>query len=152
MIVEVIEVAPPPSRGRLAAIGGASTAVGRVLADCVIAGIKLAEFTMMQWRWGFRLSLLLGVWPALTLLAVLPWWVGGLQGGVPGAREGGPARPQAAPPAAHAARRPLTPPPPAPGCSTRRARCCSAGASRRRARRCRHCGGSFRTSGTSSNP
>ncbi|GBF90054.1 hypothetical protein Rsub_02762 [Raphidocelis subcapitata] len=73
MTIEVIEIVVAPYRGRLATIGGIAMTFGWLLADCVAYGIRVAEWHVAQWRWGFRLSLLLGLWPALMLLAVVPW-------------------------------------------------------------------------------
>jgi hypothetical protein len=51
-------------------------ASGWTLADSVIYGLHEAEARFEQWRSGFRMSLLLALWPSLMLLVVLPWWVG----------------------------------------------------------------------------
>jgi hypothetical protein len=76
MLIEVIEILPPAARGRCAALVGVATAIGFLMADAVVYGIKITEWELVPlWRWGFRLSLLLGLWPALMVLAVLPWCV-----------------------------------------------------------------------------
>ncbi|GBF90461.1 hypothetical protein Rsub_03457 [Raphidocelis subcapitata] len=73
MLIEVIEVSPAEHRGKLAALTGAAMACGWTLADSVVYGLRLAEAQMEQWHSGFRLSLLLALWPSLMLLVVLPW-------------------------------------------------------------------------------
>jgi hypothetical protein len=100
LLIEVVEVAPAASRGAAACAIGAAVALGWLLGDTVVLGLRLGEWHVGEWHWGFRLSLLLGMWPAALLLAVLPWWVArsgawacalerGARGRAPGSSAGG---------------------------------------------------------------
>ncbi|GBF87993.1 sugar transport protein [Raphidocelis subcapitata] len=73
LLIEVVEVSPAESRGGITCAMGAAVALGWLLGDTVVLGLRLGEWHVGEWHWGFRLSLLLGVWPAALLLAVLPW-------------------------------------------------------------------------------
>ncbi|KAI8474669.1 MAG: major facilitator superfamily domain-containing protein [Monoraphidium minutum] len=73
MMIEVIEVVPTARRGSLVSLRAVAAALGFSMAAVVVLGIKLADLGLSQWRWGFRLSLILGIWPAAMLMCVIPW-------------------------------------------------------------------------------
>jgi hypothetical protein len=73
MLIEVIEVVPTTSRGWLTSLGGVASSVGFVMAGLVVLAIQTAQWSLAKWQWGFRLSLLMGIWPAVLLLLVVPW-------------------------------------------------------------------------------
>ncbi|KAI8474696.1 MAG: hypothetical protein J3K34DRAFT_518004 [Monoraphidium minutum] len=73
MVLEVLEVVPSHCRGRLFCLRSVGSTVGFSMAALVVLAIKLADQGLAEWRWGFRLSLLLGMWPAAMLMCFVPW-------------------------------------------------------------------------------
>ncbi|KAI8468004.1 MAG: general substrate transporter [Monoraphidium minutum] len=67
-LLQTVESVPAARRGVLMALAGVCYAVGGVTSSYLDFAL-----TKNQWSWGFRLSLLLGMWPALIILGVTPW-------------------------------------------------------------------------------